>query len=109
LGNSGPLKRQNEQRTQYFKDYEKSKRSRQFLKEWKQNRPWLVKWAYVYLCYCTSTFIYYFTNSNELHSRMILKVIPLKDVDIRKVHKYLHFRQIDLIIGQYLEKSVLSP
>jgi hypothetical protein len=41
LGNSGPLKRQNEQRTQYFRDYEKSKRSRQFLKpEWKQNRPW---------------------------------------------------------------------
>jgi hypothetical protein len=33
---------QNEQRTQYFRDYEKSKRSRQFLKEWKQNRPWLV-------------------------------------------------------------------
>jgi hypothetical protein len=26
----------------YFRDYEKSKRSRQFLKEWKQNRPWLV-------------------------------------------------------------------
>jgi hypothetical protein len=24
LGNSGPLKKQNEQRTQYFKDYEKS-------------------------------------------------------------------------------------
>jgi hypothetical protein len=42
LGNSGPFKRQNEQRTQYFRDYEKSKRSRQFLKEWKQNRPWLV-------------------------------------------------------------------
>jgi hypothetical protein len=42
LGNSGPLKRQNEQRTQYFRDYEKPKRSRQFLKEWKQNRPWLV-------------------------------------------------------------------
>ena len=42
LGNSGPLKRQKEQRTQYFRDYEKSKRSRQFLKEWKQNRPWLV-------------------------------------------------------------------
>jgi hypothetical protein len=42
LGNSGPLKRQNEQRTQYFRDYEKSKCSRQFLKEWKQNRPWLV-------------------------------------------------------------------
>ena len=42
LGNSGPLKRQNEQRTQYFRDYEKSKRCRQFLKEWKQNRPWLV-------------------------------------------------------------------
>ena len=42
LGNSGPLKRQTEQRTQYFRDYEKSKRSRQFLKEWKQNRPWLV-------------------------------------------------------------------
>jgi hypothetical protein len=41
LGNSGPLKRQNERRTQYFRDYEKSKRSRQFLKEWKQNRPWL--------------------------------------------------------------------
>jgi hypothetical protein len=39
LGNSGPLKRQNEQRTQYVRDYEKSKRSRQFLKEWKQNRP----------------------------------------------------------------------
>jgi hypothetical protein len=37
LGNSGPLKRQNEQRTQYFRDYEKSKSSRQFLKEWKQN------------------------------------------------------------------------
>ena len=37
LGNSGPLKRQNEQRTQYFRDYEKSKCSRQFLKEWKQN------------------------------------------------------------------------
>jgi hypothetical protein len=29
-------------RPQYFRDYEKSKRSRQFLKEWKQNRPWLV-------------------------------------------------------------------
>ena len=42
MGNSGPLKRQNEQRTQYFRDYEKSKRSRQFLKEWKQNRTWLV-------------------------------------------------------------------
>jgi hypothetical protein len=28
LGNSGPLKRQTEQRTQYFRDYEKSKRSR---------------------------------------------------------------------------------
>jgi hypothetical protein len=40
LGNSGPLKRQNEQRTQYFRDYKKSKRSRQFLKEWKQNRPY---------------------------------------------------------------------
>ena len=38
LGNSG----QTEQRTQYFRDYEKSKRSRQFLKEWIQNRPWLV-------------------------------------------------------------------
>ena len=35
LGNSGPLKSQTEQRTQYFRDYEKSKRSR-------QNRPWLV-------------------------------------------------------------------
>jgi hypothetical protein len=34
--------KQNEQRTQYFRDYEKSKRSRQFLKEWKQNRPRLV-------------------------------------------------------------------
>jgi hypothetical protein len=42
LGNSGPLKRQTEQRTQYFRDYEKSKRSRHLLKEWKQNRPWLV-------------------------------------------------------------------
>jgi hypothetical protein len=42
LGKSGPFKMQNEQRTQYFKDYEKSKRSRQFLKEWKQNRPWLL-------------------------------------------------------------------
>jgi hypothetical protein len=39
LGNSGPLKRLNEQRTQYFRDYKKSKRSRQFLKEWKQNCP----------------------------------------------------------------------
>ena len=39
LGNSGPLKRLNEQRTQYFRDYKKSKCSRQFLKEWKQNRP----------------------------------------------------------------------
>ena len=38
LGNSGPLKRQNEQRTQYFRDYEKSKLFRQFVKpEWKQN------------------------------------------------------------------------
>lgn len=39
-----PLKRQfpNEQRTQYFKDYDKSKRSRQFLNEWTQNRPWLI-------------------------------------------------------------------
>jgi hypothetical protein len=36
LGNTGPLKRQNEQRTQYFRDYKKFKRSRQFLKEWKQ-------------------------------------------------------------------------
>ena len=42
LGKSGPFKMQNEQRTQYFRDYEKSKRSRQFLKEWKQNRPWLL-------------------------------------------------------------------
>ena len=33
LGNSGLLKRQNEQRTQYFRDYEKSKHYRQFLKE----------------------------------------------------------------------------
>ena len=41
LGNSGPLKTKNEQRTQYFRDYEKSKHSRQFLKGWKQNRPWL--------------------------------------------------------------------
>jgi hypothetical protein len=42
-GNSGPLKRQNEQRTQYFRDfYEKSKRSRQFLKEWKQNHGLLM-------------------------------------------------------------------
>ena len=41
LGNSGPLKGKMN-RTQYFRDYEKSKRSRQFLKEWKQNRPWLV-------------------------------------------------------------------
>ena len=39
LGNSGPLKTKNEQRTQYFRDYEKSKCSRQFLKEWKQNCP----------------------------------------------------------------------
>jgi hypothetical protein len=36
LGNTGPLKRQNEQRTQSFRDYEKFKCSRQFLKEWKQ-------------------------------------------------------------------------
>ena len=41
-GNSGPLKRQNEQRTQYFRDYEKSQRSRQFLKEWKQNHGLLM-------------------------------------------------------------------
>jgi hypothetical protein len=33
LENSGPLKRQNEQRIQNFRDYEKSKRTRQFLKE----------------------------------------------------------------------------
>ena len=53
LGNSGPLKRQNEQRTQYFRDYEKSKRSRQFLKEWKQNRPWLVDTETGMVCsYC---------------------------------------------------------
>ena len=53
LGNSGPLKRQNEQRTQYFRDYEKSKRSRQFLKEWKQNCPWLVDTESGMVCsYC---------------------------------------------------------
>ena len=53
LENSGPLKRQNEQRTQYFRDYEKSKRSRQFLKEWKQNRPWLVDTENGMVCsYC---------------------------------------------------------
>ena len=53
LGNSGPLKRQNEQRTQYFRDYEKSKCSRQFLKEWKQNRPWLVDTETGMVCsYC---------------------------------------------------------
>ena len=32
LGNSGSLKRQTEQIAQYFRDYEKSKRSRQFFK-----------------------------------------------------------------------------
>ena len=32
LGNSGPLKRQTEQRTQYFRDYEKSKRSKTIFK-----------------------------------------------------------------------------
>ena len=43
LGNSGPLKRQNEQRTQYFRDYEKSKRS----------RPWLVDTETGMVCsYC---------------------------------------------------------
>jgi hypothetical protein len=53
LGNSGPLKRQNEQRTQYVRDYEKSKRSRQFLKEWKQNRPWFVDTETGMVCsYC---------------------------------------------------------
>ena len=53
LGNSGPLKKQNEQRTQYFRDYEKSKCSRQFLKEWKQNRPWLVDTETDMVCsYC---------------------------------------------------------
>ena len=64
LGNSGPLKRQNEQRTQYFRDYEKSKCSRQFLKEWKQNRPWLVDTETGMVCwYCKEEkkwkFIYY--------------------------------------------------
>jgi excinuclease UvrABC nuclease subunit len=64
LENSGPLKRQNEQRTQYFRDYEKSKRSRQFLKEWKQNRPWLVDTETGMVCsYCKEQkqlkFIYY--------------------------------------------------
>ena len=64
LGNSGPLKRQNEQRTQYFRDYEKSKRSRQFLKDWKQNRPWLVDTETGMVCsYCKEQkkfkFIYY--------------------------------------------------
>jgi hypothetical protein len=53
LLNSGPFKRQNEQRTQYFRDYGKSKCSRQFLKEWKQNRPWLVDTETVMVCsYC---------------------------------------------------------
>jgi hypothetical protein len=43
----------NEQRTQYFRDYEKSKRSRQFLKDWKQNRPWLVDTETGMVCsYC---------------------------------------------------------
>ena len=64
LGKSGPLKRQNEQRTQYFRDYEKSKHSRQFLKEWKQNRPWLVDTETGMVCsYCKEQkqlkFIYY--------------------------------------------------
>jgi hypothetical protein len=37
----------------YFRDYEKSKRSRQFLKEWKQNRPWLVDTETGMVCsYC---------------------------------------------------------
>jgi hypothetical protein len=45
---------QNEQRTQYFRDYEKSKRSRQFVKpEWKQNHPWLVDTETGMVCsYC---------------------------------------------------------
>ena len=63
LGNSGPLKRQNEQRTQCVKDYEKSKRSRQFLKEWKQNRPWLVKSPKQRLetyCFCSVSSSYYY-------------------------------------------------
>ena len=52
-GNSGPLKRPNQPRTQYFKDYEKSKRSRQFLKEWEQNRPWLADTETGMVCtYC---------------------------------------------------------
>jgi hypothetical protein len=32
LGNSGPLKRQNEQRTQYFKDYEKYRNKTTYVK-----------------------------------------------------------------------------
>jgi hypothetical protein len=53
LGNSGPLKRQNQQRAKYFRDYEKSKRSRKFLKEWKQNHPWPVDTETGMVCsYC---------------------------------------------------------
>jgi hypothetical protein len=44
LGNSRPLKRQTEQRTQYFRDYEKSKRSRQFLKMTQQKTAWFVQY-----------------------------------------------------------------
>ena len=72
MGNSGPLKRQNEQRTQYFRDYEKSKRSRQFLKpEWKQNRLWLVDTE-------TGLFILQRTKKMKIHL--------LQDVQATNIH-----------------------
>ena len=73
LGNTGPLKRQNEQRTQYFRDYEKSKRSRQFLKEWKQNRPWLVDTETGMVCsYCKE--------------KKKMKIHLLQDVQATNIH-----------------------
>ena len=73
LGNSGPLKRQNEQRIQNFRDYEKSKRTRQFLKEWKQNRPWLVDTETGMVCsYCKE--------------KKKMKIHLLQDVQATNIH-----------------------
>jgi hypothetical protein len=53
LGNSGFLKRQNEQRTNILEITKSPNALRQFLKERKQNRPWLVDTETGMVCsYC---------------------------------------------------------
>jgi hypothetical protein len=44
LGKSGPLKRQNEQRTQYFRDYEREKCTIKFRNMTRQKTAWFVQY-----------------------------------------------------------------